>query len=301
MISKIIQFATVMFLIFVGSIYSTPFLHSILPMFKFEQIFNRLIMVFTIAAAVIFVLREQFKEEGTGFGREFWRKNGFDFSAPWQKLFWYGFFCGSLAVGFIIVWEVAFGPRYVRSPILLQDIVERFFKGMLSGVVVGIVEEFFFRGFIFNVLRKKLNLVLAVLLASAFYSLTHFFDNGQIFIPKNPSFGDAFRLSIGYLEPFVNQWHKIYPQFVGLFIFGVILCLAYLRSKSLFLSIGIHAGAVFAIKFQHAFIRKPADDLFYPFYGQSPDYDGSFEWLALVFLGLIIWFVILPRLESRRS
>lgn len=298
---KIFQFVAVMLFIFAASIFLTPPLHSILPMFKFEQIFDRLVMVFTIIAAVLFVLRQEFKEGGTGLRREFWTKNGFDFSAPWQKLSVCGFLCGSLAVAFIIVWQVAFGPRYLHSPIFAQDIVVHFVKGMLSGVVVGIVEEFFFRGFVFSFLAKKMPVVLAILLASAFYSLTHFFDNGQIFIPDNPSFRDAFRLLIGYAEPFQNQWHKIYPQFVGLFIFGVILCVSYLRSRSLFLPIGIHAGAVFAIKFQHAFVQKPEDDLFHPFYGQSPDYDGSFEWLALVFLGLIIWFVILPRLESRKS
>ncbi len=295
--SKVFQLILVMLLIFAGSIFLTPFLHSILPMFKFEQIFNRLIMVFTIAAA-IFVIRGQRRGNNVPIGRGFWRENGFDFSAPWKKLLLYGFLCGCLSVAFIIGWEVAFGPRYLRHPLLLQDIVERFFKGMLSGGVVGIVEEFFFRGFIFNYLQKRMPAILAVLLASAFYSLTHFLNNGQVFIPQNASIGDAFRLVFGYLEPFQNRWAEIFPQFFGLFVFGIVLCISFMRTKSLFLSIGIHAGAVFAIKFQHSFVRQPLGNLNYPFFGKSLDYDGSFEWMVLALLGFVLWFIILPRLSK---
>jgi len=296
--SRTFQVIMVMLLILVGSVYLTPVFHSFLPMFKFEKIFNRLIMIFTIAAAAIFVLRQQRKNKKANAGRNFWREIGFDFSAPWFRLFLYGFLCGSFAVAFIVLSEVVCGPRYLRHPIEIQDIVERFFKGLLSGVIVGIIEEFFFRGFIFGYLKKRLPIFLAILLASALYSMTHFFDNGQVFIPQNPSIGDAFRLLVGYLEPFVNQWPEIFPQFMGLFIFGIILCFSFLRSKSLFLSIGLHAGVVFAIKFQHSFAREPLEGVVYPFFGKSPDYDGSFEWATLILLGLIVWFVILPRFQK---
>ena len=289
-----------MLIIFIASVYLTPVFHALLPMFKFEKVFNRLIMIFTITAAVLFVWFEK-KRQGTRFGLDFWSQIGFDFSVSWKKLFIYGFILGVLAVASIAIWETAFGPRYVRSPILLQDIVERFFKGMLSGVIVGIVEEFFFRGFIFNFLQKRIHAVAAVILGSAFYALTHFLDNGQIFIPENPSAVDGFRLLVGYLEPFKNNLPVIFPQFFGLFVFGIILCVAFMRTKSLFLSIGIHAGVVFVIKFQHSFFRKPLEDVHYPFYGKSPDYDGSFEWLTLALLGVVLWFVILPRLSQNPS
>ncbi len=286
----------VMLLVCLVSIYLTPLVYSFLPMFKFEKIFNRLIMIFTISAAFIFVLKNQ-RKSGRPWS-EFWKDLGFDFSAPWKKLLIYGFLSGSLAVAFIVAWETAFGPRYLRSPISIQDIIERFFKGATSGILVGIIEEFFFRGFVFNFLRKRIPVVLAVALASAFYSMTHFFDNGQIFIPQRPSASDGFRLLVGYLEPFKNHLPEIFPQFFGLFVFGIVLCVAFLRSNSLFLSIGIHAGAVFSIKFQHSFIRKPLEDLHYSIFGNSVDYDGPFEWFILALLGLVLWYVILPRLTK---
>ncbi len=260
------------------------------PFFRFEKIFNRLVMIFAVLTAVLFVLIPKMRRGGTVFDRETWRVYGFDFTQPWKQLFWYGFFAGALSVILLAVIEVAFEPRYLRSPLLIQDIIERFVKGMTSGMIVGIVEEFFFRGFIYTHIRKKLNVFLAVILASAFYSLCHFFDNGQIFIPENPGIGDAFRLLFGYLEPLVMRPQAILPEFIGLFLFGVVLNLAFVRTRSLFLPIGIHAGSVFIVKWQYSFIRS-GDDMAHPFFGKIPYYDGSVEWVVLILLGLAVWFL----------
>ena len=295
--SKIFRLVLVMLVIFAVSILLTPVLSKLLPMFKFEQIFNRLIMIFTVAAAALYVYRKNKR----GIRQNFWKVNGFDFETPWKKLFVYGFLSGAIAVAVIIAVEVVSGPGYLRQPLLFQDVVERFFKGMSSGIVIGIVEEFFFRGFIFGRLKEKTHLFIAILLSSAFYSMTHFFDNGQIFIPDHPTTRDSLRLLFGYLEPFVNQWGQIFPEFMGLFLFGIILCLAYLGTDSLFLAIGIHAGAVFAIKFQHSFVRKGPETMVHLFYGRLSDYDGLFEWLMLILLGSVVWFILVPHLKRSIS
>ncbi len=194
-----------------------------------------------------------------------------------------------LAVFVITLGEVIWGPRYLRDPILLSDCLQRFAKGLLSGMAVGILEEFFFRGFVFTHLERAVRKWPAVFATSAFYSAVHFFDNGQIFIPKNPGLGDAFRLLFGYLEPFAYRPYQVLPEFFGLFVFGILLNVAYVRTRSLFLPIGIHAGAVFCIKFQNSFLRK-GPDAYHSFFGSTPHYDGLFEWMALALLGLVIYF-----------
>lgn len=253
------------------SVFLTPVIHALLPVFKFEKIFDRLIMVFFITAAALFVR----------FRREAWKTYGFDFSVAWKRLFVIGFLSGALAILFITVPEVVFGPRYLRTPILISDCIQRFFKGLLTGVTVGIVEEFFFRGFIFVHLERAIRKWPGILITSIFYSAVHFLNNGQIFIPKNPQLGDAFRLLFGVLEPFAHQTDKVLPEFFGLFLFGILLNIAFCRTRSLFLSIGIHAGAVFCIKFQNSFIRK-GPDVYDPIFGGTPHYDGLFEWFVLV-------------------
>ena len=31
-------------------------------------------------------------------------------------------------------------------------------------------------------------------------------------------------------------------------------------------------------------------DIEYPFFAKTPYYDGSIEWIALILLGLVVWF-----------
>lgn len=276
--SRGFKFALAVLAIISLSVFLTPIIYYFLPVFRFEKIFDRLVMIFSIGAAALFIR----------FQHEAWKQYGFDFTLRWKRLFSLGFLGGFSAVLLITVVEVMWGPRHLRDPILLSDCLQRFVKGLLSGMAVGILEEFFFRGFIFTHLERAIRKWPAILTASVFYSAVHFFDNGQIFIPKNPGLGDAFRLLFGYLEPFAHRPYQVLPEFFGLFIFGILLNIAYVRTRSLFLAIGIHAGAVFCIKFQNAFLRK-GPDAYHFFFGSTPHYDGFFEWAMLAFLGLIVY------------
>ena len=130
--------------------------------------------------------------------------------------------------------------------------------------------------------------VSALFLTSFLYALVHFLDNGQISIPPNPTFYDAIFLVFGYLEPIVARPLQIFPEFFGLFLFGLLLNTAFLKTRSLFPGIGIHAGAVFLIKFQNSFVRK-GFEAYYWFIGNTPLYDGIFEWILLVGLWAFIY------------
>ena len=293
--SKSFKFTLTMLAIFtLSTLLALPLYDVLFPYFKFEKIFNRLIMIFSVTAAAIFVLMSKANQEKRLSKPAVWKEYGFDFSAPWRRLWVRGFLIGVVLIVLIVAVEIAFGPQYLRRPVLLQDVIERFFKGMLSGIAIGIIEEFFFRGFVFTWLKQRMNLWVAIFLASGFYSLTHFFDNGQIFIPSDPSVGDALRLLLGYLEPLFIRPFDILPEFFGLFLFGILLNLVFVRTHTLFTSIGIHAGAVFVIKFQYSFVRK-GPDLYDAWFGRAPCYDGVFEWLLLVILGCVILCAIFPR------
>ena len=161
---------------------------------------------------------------------------------------------------------------------------------MLSGVIIGIVEEFFFRGFIYTNVKKKLNVPVAIALTSLFYAMLHFFDNGQIFISHHPNIGDCLRLLVGYLEPFTRP-QDMMGEFVGLFLFGVVLNLAFNQTGSLFLPIGIHAGVVFAIKWQASFVRSGDNNDQYPWIAKNLFYDGQLEWVMLILLAFVVWFL----------
>ena len=290
--NKSLKFFLVIIAIFALRVILTPPLNQVLhPYFKFEKIFDRLVMVFAVAAAFFFVILPKLNRKESFFEPALWREYGFDFSKPWQRLIVSGFLAGAGTVLILALIEGSFGPRYFRHPILVQDVLQRFFKGLLTGLVVGTVEEFFFRGFIFTHLAKKINIWISVLMTSAFYSTCHFFDTGNVFIPHDhPSIRESLLLLVSHLEPITHRPLEILPEFTGLFLLGLLLNLAFIRTRSIFLSIGVHAGAVFLVKFQHSFIRSDLT-AYHPLFGSTPYYDGPVEWAVLCLLGICIWWM----------
>lgn len=95
---------------------------------------------------------------------------------------------------------------------------------------IAVVEEWFFRGFVYSELKMDLGVPKAVILSSAFFAITHF------------------------VRP-TTHWQVLIPEFFGLFLIGVILTNAFEYSKSLYLSIGIHAGWVYVVKLDKYFIN----------------------------------------------
>src|SRR3989338_3670532 len=89
--------------IIILSVSLAPFVHRVLPFLKFEQILNRLVQIFIIAAIVLFVRLKNFS----------WRDYGFDFSVPLKRLFLYGFFTGAATILVLTAIEVVFGPYYL--------------------------------------------------------------------------------------------------------------------------------------------------------------------------------------------
>lgn len=302
-----LKILSIFIVIIILTVFLAPFFYQILPMFKFTRIVNRIIQVLIVAAILIFGLKDKIPLRECGLDFRKWGKSlndfgleyGVNFKQPWKRILLWGICSGFFAILFVTLFEVWFGPRSLRSPLSLQDIIERFFKGALAGAGVGMAEEFIFRGFIFVNLERKMKTFWALILTSVLYSFVHFLDNGQVFVPSNPSAGEALLVLTGYFEPLVSHGREIIPEFFGLFLFGLALNAAFVRTRSLFFPIGIHAGAVFCIKFQNSFFRK-GPEIYHPFFGGNPHYDGPFEWLVLAaFIAVIYYVSLLVKKEGK--
>lgn len=113
-------------------------------------------------------------------------------------------------------------------------------------LVVPLLEELLFRGFILGVLRRSLSRLGALLLTSGLFSIVHFLKSPTLAVPNE---------SVNWLSGFVSLAHSFW-QFgdplliVGglltLFLVGCILADARLLTRSLALPIGLHAGWIFA-------------------------------------------------------
>ena len=117
---------------------------------------------------------------------------------------------------------------------------------LVATAAVPILEELLFRGFILGVLLRSFSRRNAVLLTSALFSIVHFLKAPEKISPNE---------SVTWLSGFVSIAHSFWQfgdpsllaaGFLTLFVVGCILADARLQTNSLWLSIGLHAGWIFA-------------------------------------------------------
>jgi len=264
-----------------------PLFYDFFQMFhpyKFERIFNRIVMILSLVAVACFVRVK--KETLTSYG-VVWKPQSF-------RLLGKGFMAGVLVLGLVGALKVLFGQAvFAPESLSWGGWIVKFSLALMTALLIGAMEEFFFRGFIFRSLMHLLKnrVFLSVILTTSFYAIIHFIGTKKIFVDSSPNFIDGLRL-VG--APFLSlaQWPKFWPEAVGLFLFGLALNGAAYRSGSLYPAIGFHAGCVFFVRLDDAFLQFHTDRTW--FWGSKVLYDGFMGWLFLGITALVLWIALKP-------
>ncbi|HNX69126.1 MAG TPA: CPBP family intramembrane metalloprotease [Candidatus Omnitrophota bacterium] len=288
------KFVLIFAVILLLSAVLAPFFYVWLPKFlglfgfdkiyKFERVFQRIVMIGTLVAAVLFVRIR--KETLVRFGL-LWNTRSLG-------LFKTGFFTGLVLLGSVGALRVYAGQA-VFAPDSFPWVVwgGKILAALATGLLIGIMEEFFFRGFVFRSLLKTFGnrVFLSILVTTVFYSLIHFIGIKKIFVDQTPSVVDSFRLMTA---PFLSlaAWPKFWPQAVGLFFFGWALNTAAYRSGSLYASIGLHAGCVFFVRLDDIFMKQ--HQKWSLFWGSKILYDGILGWGFLILMTALVWILLKP-------
>lgn len=119
---------------------------------------------------------------------------------------------------------------------------------LVSAVAVALAEEAFFRGALLGVAQRTARPASALVFVSALFAVLHFLKPP----PRGLDQPAVHALSgFEFLPKVFWQWHD--PLLVGggfttLFLVALVLGMARLRTRSLWLPIGLHAGWVFGLK-----------------------------------------------------
>ena len=116
------------------------------------------------------------------------------------------------------------------------------FKGLLTGLAVGIVEEIMFRGALLGGLSRQANQVVALLTVSLVYAAAHYLKFRDL--PADTVI--TWFTGLEMLPPALFQFADPvrYDAMITLFFLGLLLGLVRLMTGSLILCIGIHAGLI---------------------------------------------------------
>ncbi|MDP2603837.1 MAG: CPBP family intramembrane metalloprotease [Deltaproteobacteria bacterium] len=255
--------------------------------YSFGKIFNRFFM---ISGIVLFFFFRRFLRLGPmdrlGLSpRAFaWRDIGRGF----------GLAVGSMAgLALIMSWLDVFEPFFRLS---LAESLKRCASAMLAAATVGFLEEILFRGVIFKGLFEELGRARAYLIAALFYSAIHFVKPGDAAALGPLDAWIGIRYLAGSFHPFTDLT-TLFPGLLGLFLIGAVLCYAFERTGTLYLSIGLHAGWIFSLKTLRVFGDFRRGDLGWMFGSTDPKIvSGVITWL-----GILLVAVAVSRLTRRRA
>lgn len=191
-----------------------------------------------------------------------------------------------LALAFIMSLAGIFIPYFRLS---WAASIERVAKAMLAAVAAGFIEEIFFRGILLKGLVEDWKPPLALIAVSFFYSAVHFVKpEDKIFLTTiDPWAGveHVFRMFQPFLDPV-----SLLPGLLGLFFIGVALGYAFMRTGSLYLSIGLHGGWIFGLKTLRVYGDFRREDLGWLFGSSDPKIvSGVATWVGVALVTLAVY------------
>lgn len=164
-----------------------------------------------------------------------------------------------------------------------------------TAVLIALAEEYLFRGFVFTSLRDRVfrsRTWPSITVTSAIYALIHFIDVRKTVIGPDPGVCEGLQLVLAPARA-LGDWATTWPAAVGLFLFGMVLNDSVVRTRSLYPSIGLHAGSVLFIRLVKSFFAFPA--VRSAVWGTYRVYDGVAGW------GLMIAMAVASRIVFRST
>jgi membrane protease YdiL (CAAX protease family) len=222
-------------LVFVVSAAVAPWifamLHPLLPNVPFRRLFDRVLLV--VAALSLWPL---FRSNGI----RSWRELGYVPEMFRRRQLPLGLALGLASYGLGILCNA--------SSLHCGDNAWKLAGFVLTAIVVALIEETFFRGGLQNILQRQTNMCVALLVVSAVYSVVHFLKPSAANIADDAV---CWRSGFDYIARVASRSLREPSEWRGavtLWLAGIALGWAFVRTRSLGLSIGLHAGWVFALK-----------------------------------------------------
>lgn len=159
-----------------------------------------------------------------------------------------------------------------------------------AGLLIGVIEEIFFRGLVFERMKVRSGLWRAIVFSSLVYAVVHFITPVKSFPWTGWSPGYGFEYLAVVFERMLDP--SLLPPILGLFLVGVGLCCILHRTGSLYLCIGLHAGWVAAVKLT-AYVTAVAPGYEFPVStGQRYFLVGQpVGWLSVIAVAVLVLWV----------
>ncbi len=207
--------------------------------YNYSKVMRRIFIIVAIAVLVLF--RKSLDIVNLSV-------SGWQFKKGWGKDVRTGILIGICSVFIYSLYTLFIGVQVPEDKTRsLGSLISKPVIYLLAACLTAAFEETLFRGVVFKGLKKDLSLAYSVIFSSLFYAFLHFFSFRVLVHPGSQPFV-GFSTLLQFLIHGFSEFGPVLQFVIGLFFVGVILSVAYDKTKSLFLPIGLHAGWVCGIK-----------------------------------------------------
>ncbi|HXQ31645.1 MAG TPA: CPBP family glutamic-type intramembrane protease [Steroidobacteraceae bacterium] len=209
--------------------------HPLMPAWWFDKIATRLWQLLLLLA-IVFVVRRLRLTTRRDFG----------YGAPrprWLRQFGFGLVAGLATMLPVTISMLALGVRVPRPDLSAHVLFAALGAGALSGLVVGFVEETFFRGLMQGAVSRELRRPLvAVALVSLVYASVHFLAGARI-AHASVTWRSGLELLAAAVASFASP-AGIIDAWLALVAVGLLLGACAVWTGSIAVGVGLHAGWV---------------------------------------------------------
>ena len=162
------------------------------------------------------------------------------------------------------------------------DLARKAAQALAAGLLIGVLEESFFRGAMFTAIRRRGTAASAIAWSALLYATVHFLKPGALATGATLDWAAAGRMVLAAFTRGL-EWTNL-DSFVALVLVGVFLGLVRERTGHVGWCIGLHAGWVWVIQVARQLTDGNADS---PYAFLTGDYDGVIGWLAAGWLAVL--------------
>ncbi len=228
-----------------------------------------------------------------------WRDVGWTpgFGQPVPPCWWrhllLGFGVGAAMLSVVAVWSVSNGSRVLDADVGVGRIAIAGLSALVSCLLIGVFEETIARGLLFRATARLWSLWPAALITSFVFALGHFLK------PFDEAFyGDGVARTT--LQALASNWERMIAiNQVGLRIFNltlmaVVLCVVVMRTRTIWLAAGLHAGWVWVKLFSPEVTNRAEDAAYSLWTGARTDVTDALLGTVLL-LALLVAVLLWPR------
>jgi membrane protease YdiL (CAAX protease family) len=173
------------------------------------------------------------------------------------------------------------------------EVARRMGSRLVGALVAAVLEEWLFRGWLYRRLGVRPRPVVRALVVAAIFAGLHAFKSTAFFVERGDSFAETLRAIGGWFERLADP-ADFGPTFTGLFFFSLVLTAAYLRTRTLWTPIAIHAAGSWLVHTYGSVTERTVERTWA---GSKWLTDGPPAWAAMALAAWALW----PRGPAVRS